>query len=259
MAILTSLLEGLVATFRDVLPIVLVIGFFQGVLLRKRVQNPLRLVVGLVCVLLGISLFLLGLELALFPLGETMARQLTSAQFIQSQLGEQLATGHWQEYFWVYIFSAAIGFSTTLAEPALLAIAIKANAASGGAIRVGGLRVAVAVGVALGLALGSYRIVVGDPLPYYIITIYVIVLVQTMFAPKSMIPLAYDTGGVTTSTVTVPLVAALGLGLAQNVPGRNIMIDGFGLIAFASVFPMMTVLAYAQVSAWIDKGKKDGV
>jgi len=156
----------------------------------------------------------------------------------------------WSDYFWVYVFAAAIGFATTVAEPALIAVALKANQVSGGTITVNGLRFAVAVGVAAGVALGTFRIVTGTPLHWYIISGYIIVIIQTTVAPRAIIPLAYDSGGVTTSTVTVPLVAALGLGLAETIPGRSPMIDGFGLIAFASLFPMITVMAYAQISEW---------
>jgi hypothetical protein len=159
----------------------------------------------------------------------------------------------WWDYHWVYLFAFAIGFSTTIAEPSLLAVAIKANQVSAGAIHTWGLRIAVAIGVAIGIALGVYRIISGTPLYWYIISGYVFVLIQTMFAPRMIIALAYDSGGVTTSTVTVPLVAALGLGLAGTVPGRNPLLDGFGLIAFASLFPIMSVLAYAQLSAWSNR------
>ncbi|RMD69010.1 MAG: DUF1538 domain-containing protein, partial [Gammaproteobacteria bacterium] len=153
-------------------------------------------------------------------------------------------------YYWVYGFAAAIGFATTIAEPALIAVALKAHEVSGGAIHPWGLRIAVAVGVGIGIALGAFRIVTGTPLPLYIIAGYVLVIIQTAFAPRIIIPLAYDSGGVTTSTVTVPLVTALGLGLASTVPGRSPLMDGFGLIAFASLFPIMTVMGYAQISAW---------
>jgi hypothetical protein len=155
----------------------------------------------------------------------------------------------WQRYLWVYLFAGCIGFSTTIAEPSLIAVAMKANRVSGGAVSTWGLRIAVAIGVAVGIALGTYRIVTGTPLHYYIMAGYLIVIVQTVFSPRAIIPLAYDSGGVTTSTVTVPVVAALGLGLASAVPGRNPLLDGFGLIAFASVFPIIAVLAYAQLSA----------
>jgi hypothetical protein len=147
--------------------------------------------------------------------------------------------------------------STTIAEPSLIAVAIKAEEVSGGAIGTWGLRIAVAIGVAIGIALGTYRIVTGTPLHYYIMVGYVIVILQTFFAPRLIVPLAYDSGGVTTSTVTVPLVAALGLGLAETVPGRSPLIDGFGLIAFASLFPMISVMAYAQLSEYrVNRAKR---
>ena len=161
---------------------------------------------------------------------------------------QALAEVSWLNYYWVYIFAFAIGFSTTLAEPSLMAVALKANEVSGGAISIWGLRTSVAFGVAVGISLGCYRIVVGDPIHWYIIGGYVIVVIQTSFAPKLIIPLAFDSGGVTTSTVTVPLVAALGLGLSETVPGRNPLIDGFGLIAFASLFPIISVMFYAQLA-----------
>ena len=140
--------------------------------------------------------------------------------------------------------------STTLAEPSLIAVALKAQEVSGGAIGFWGLRIAVALGVAIGLAIGTYRIVTGTPLHYYIIAGYLLVVILTFFTPKLMVPLAYDSGGVATSTVTVPLVVALGLGLAESVPGRSVLIDGFGLIAFACLFPIISVMAYAQLSEW---------
>jgi len=179
-----------------------------------------------------------------------MAEQLTDPAFIHgSSAVADLAKGvNWQDYYWVYLFAFLIGLSTTIAEPSLIAVAIKANKVSGGAIGIWGLRMSVAIGVAVGIALGCYRIVVGDPIHWYIIWGYIIVVIQTSFAPKLIIPLAYDSGGVTTSTVTVPLLAALGLGLFETVPGRNPLIDGFGLIAFASLFPIMSVMAYAQIS-----------
>jgi hypothetical protein len=179
-----------------------------------------------------------------------MARQLTAPDFIYGIETEVLLNVVWLDYLWVYVFAAAIGFATTVAEPALLAVAIKANQVSGGTITVKGLRFAVAIGVAVGVALGAFRIVTGTPLHWYIISGYVAVIIQTAFAPKSIIPLAFDSGGVTTSTVTVPLVAALGLGLAETIPGRSPILDGFGLIAFASLFPIMAVMGYAQLVEW---------
>jgi hypothetical protein len=151
---------------------------------------------------------------------------------------------------WVYAFAAAIGFATTVAEPALMAVAMKANQVSGGTISVRGLRFAVAIGASIGVAVGVFRIVTGTPLHWYIIAGYIVVIIQTALAPKLIIPLAYDSGGVTTSTVTVPVVAALGLGLAETIPGRSAMLDGFGLIAFTCLFPIMAVMGYAQLGEW---------
>ena len=181
---------------------------------------------------------------------------MVSAEFIAQAKGMGAEALQWFDYYWVYIFAFAIGFSTTIAEPSLIAVAIKANEVSGGSIGVWGLRISVAIGVAVGIALGTFRIVTGLPIHYFIIAGYIVVVIQTCFAPKLIVPLAYDSGGVTTSTVTVPLVAALGLGLADTVPGRSTLIDGFGLIAFASLFPMMSVMAYAQISDFVAKRAK---
>lgn len=245
---LTGLLHNLLAILRDVLPIAAVLFGFQLFVIRQPVPNMRRVLLGFFYVVLGMVLFLEGLEQALFPLGRLMAEQLTAAEFILQSAGAALDFLHWSDYYWVYIFAFAIGFSTTVAEPALIAVAIKANQVSAGAIGVWGLRIAVAIGVAVGIALGAWRIVTGYPLHYFIIAGYVFVIIQTYFAPRMIVPLAYDSGGVTTSTVTVPLVAALGLGLAESVPGRTPLLDGFGLIAFASLFPIMSVMAYAQLS-----------
>ena len=250
MALLSHIFHTTLATVFDVLPIVLIIFGFQIFVIRKAIPHLKKVLIGFVYVLLGLSLFLVGLEEALFPLGELMATQLTDPNFIYGKDGIAGAVLNPWDYRWVYLFALAIGFSTTIAEPSLIAVAIKAQDVSGGAISIWGLRIAVAIGVAVGIALGTYRIVTGTPLYYYIITGYVVVMIQTLYAPKTIVPLAYDSGGVTTSTVTVPLVAALGLGLASTVPGRSTLIDGFGLIAFASLFPIISVMAYAQLSQW---------
>jgi hypothetical protein len=242
--------ETVLGMLIDVLPIAAILIGFQVFILRRPILHPGRVVFGLILVLFGLALFLQGLELALFPLGRLMAEQLTLPSFILGEGVEAITAFTWSDYLWVYIFAAAIGFATTVAEPALIAVSIKANQVSGGSITVNGLRFAVAVGVALGVALGTFRIVTGTPLHWYIIAGYVVVIVQTLRAPRAIIPLAYDSGGVTTSTVTVPLVAALGLGLAETIPGRSPLLDGFGLIAFASLFPMISVMAYAQISEW---------
>jgi hypothetical protein len=246
----SEVFQTLLDTVGDIFPIIVMVAVFQFMVIRRPMPNLRRVVIGFVYVLVGLSLFLLGLEQALFPLGRLMATQLTDPAFIYSGIERMAGVIHWTDYYWVYIFSFAIGFSTTIAEPSLMAVAMKANQVSGGAIGAWGLRIAVALGVAVGIALGSYRIVTGLPIHYFIIAGYVVVVIQTFYSPRLIIPLAYDSGGVTTSTVTVPLVAALGLGLAETVPGRNVLIDGFGLIAFASLFPIMSVMAYAQISEY---------
>ena len=250
MELLKHLLNTGLSTILDVLPIVTIIFGFQILVLRQEIPHLKSVLVGFAYVLVGLTLFLVGLEEALFPVGELMASQLTDPEFIKAAAHTPGQTLSWYDYTWVYLFAAAIGFATTIAEPALIAVAIKANQVSSGAISVWGLRIAVAFGVATGIALGTFRIVTGTPLHYYIIAGYIIVVIQTMFAPRMIIALAYDSGGVTTSTVTVPLVAALGLGLASTIPGRSPLIDGFGLIAFASLFPIMSVIGYAQLSEW---------
>jgi len=218
----------LISVIKDIAPILIVIFFFQYVVIQKNVAHLRKIIVGIILVILGLYAFIVGLDMGLFPIGETIAFQLTAMK----------------NNLLIYLFAFLIGFSTTMAEPALLAIAIKAEEISEGTIKQNVLRMIVAFGVAIGIALGSYRIVAGDPIHYYIIVGYIFVILLTYFAPKYIIPIAYDSGGVTTSTVTVPLVAALGLGLAENIEGRNPLIDGFGLIAFASLFPMLTVMGY---------------
>ena len=230
-------------TLRDVLPILMLIIFFQLVVLKQPIPHLKKVILGGVYVVIGLALFLIGLEKALFPVGRIMATQLSDPAFVGATEGELL---NWWSYYWIYIFAAMIGFSTTIAEPSLIAVAIKAGEVSAGTISPRGLRITVALGVAFALALGTFRIVTGTPLFIYIMVGYIVVIIQTIFAPRKFIALAYDSGGVTTSTVTVPLVAALGLGLSSAVPGRNPAIDGFGLIAFASLFPIIAVLGYAQ-------------
>ncbi len=231
----------------DLLPIVVILLAFQVLFLRSVPADWKRMAVGLVYVFVGLTLFTVGLQEALFPLGELMARQLTAPDFLAPDAAVGSTLG-WRDYAWVYVFAAAIGFATTIAEPALIAVAIKANQVSGGSVSVWGLRIAVAVGVAIGVALGAARIVTGTPLYLYIVAGYMIVILQTLRAPRAIVALAYDSGGVTTSTVTVPLLTALGLGLASSVPGRSPLLDGFGVIALAVLFPIATVLGYAQLS-----------
>jgi len=247
MDMLLEIAQTFMATCRDVFPVLALIVGFQYIILRQPIPRLRQVVVGFGCVLIGLTLFLVGLEKALFPLGKIMAKQLSAPEFV---FGTEIVPQgpDWWAYGWVYVFAALIGFATTIAEPALIAVAYKANQVSGGTISQWGLRLVVAFGVAIGIALGTFRIITGTPLFLYIAAGYLIVVVQSIFAPKTIIPLAYDSGGVTTSTVTVPLVAALGLGLSATIPGRNPALDGFGLIAFASLFPIITVMAYAQVA-----------
>lgn len=237
-------------TVFDVLPILGVLLGFQVLVLKQKIPNLKKVATGFVFVLVGLAFFLQGLEQTLFPIGRLMAEQLTNPEFIFGKTFTEDFVFSWQDYYWVYIFAFAIGFSTTIAEPSLLAVAIKAQEVSGGAIGTWGLRIAVALGVAIGISLGAFRIVTGYPIHWFIIAGYIVVVIQTFYAPRMIVPLAYDSGGVTTSTVTVPLVAALGLGLAETVPGRSALIDGFGLIAFASLFPIMSVMAYAQIAEY---------
>ncbi len=229
---LLGILKGLANVVIDVVPILAVILFFQYIILKKPIQNLKEVMIGFGLVILGLDAFIVGLEMGLFSVGETMAFELTQ----------------YDNNFIIYSFGFLIGFSTTMAEPSLTAIARKAKEISDGKINDFVLRLFVALGVAIGISLGSYRIVVGGEIVYYIIAGYMFVIVLTFIAPKYIIPIAYDSGGVTTSTVTVPLVAALGLGLATNIEGRDPLIDGFGLIAFASLFPMLTVMIYGVIT-----------
>jgi len=218
-----SIIYGIMSVVKDVFPILAIILFFQYGVIKKNIENIKIVFLGFILVIIGLYAFILGLELGLFSLGESMAYQLTQNGNV-----------------WIiYSFAFTIGFSTTMAEPALMAIAKKAKEISDGKINDFVLRLFVAIGVAIGIALGAFRIVDGGHIHYYIIVGYMIVIALTFIAPKYIIPIAYDSGGVTTSTVTVPLLAALGIGLATNIDGRSPLIDGFGLIAFASLFPMM--------------------
>lgn len=248
MGVILGIISFVVDSAIDILPIAIFLFAFQRLVIRKPLANGRQIAVGFAFVVLGLGLFLDGLEQTLFPLGRLMAQQLTAPAFLYESAGKAVADLVWQDYYWVYVFACAIGFSTTLAEPALIAVSMKANIVSAGAIGFWGLRVAVAIGVGLGVGLGCFRIITGQPLHYFIAAGYLVVILQTMIAPKLIVPLAYDSGGVTTSTVTVPLITALGLGLSEAVPGRSALLDGFGLVAFASLFPIISVLAYGQLA-----------
>ena len=231
-----------IGTLRDLAPIVLVVAFFEIVVLQQQVDNLGTIAIGLMFVMLGLAIFIRGLEMALFPLGETLA-----AAFAKKG-----------SLIWLMLFSFGLGFGTTVAEPALIAVANEAAEvmAKGGAIdddevtRDGystALRYTVAVSVGVSLIIGVTRILLGWSIQYLIIAGYLGVVVLTAFAPANIIGIAYDSGGVTTSTITVPLVTALGVGLASVIKGRNPMIDGFGLIAFASLLPILFVLMFGIV------------
>jgi hypothetical protein len=240
-ALLLQFFHSLRQSFMDLLPIILVIGFFQLFVLRQPVPQMAQILVGGLMVVAGLSLFVQGLQMALFPLGEDMAYSFVKKGSLSLLL----------------LFAFTLGFGTTVAEPALIAIADEAAAiaAEGGVIvdddeaRNGyatGLRLVVALAVGIALLVGVIRILKGWPVQYLIIGGYIGVVVMTAFAPPEIIGIAYDSGGVTTSTVTVPLVAALGIGLASSIRGRDPLIDGFGLIAFASLTPMIFVMAYGM-------------
>jgi hypothetical protein len=244
--ILRTLWKHVAGSARDLAPIVLVISFFQYFILQQPLDNALALVSGALLVLLGLTLFVYGLELALFPIGESLAYALARKGSV----------------FWLLTFSFLLGFGTTVAEPALTAVANEAAQVAAGAGAIGdtdearsryvlGLRITVALSVGTALLVGVLRILLGWSLPLLIISGYAMVIAMTVVAPPEIVGIAYDSGGVTTSTVTVPLVAALGVGMASSLRDRNPMTDGFGLIAFASLTPMIFVMAYGSIIAWI--------
>ena len=239
---LQQFLRSLVDSVRDLAPIVVVIAFFQLAVLQQPIPNLGEILVGVVLVVLGLTFFIRGLEMGLFPIGERMA----------------YAFARKGSLFWILAFAFALGFGTTVAEPALIAVAAEASqiAAEGGVIErsdvamddyANGLRYTVALSVGFAIVVGVLRIIRGWPIQVLIIGGYIAVVVMTPFAPEEIVGIAYDSGGVTTSTITVPLVTALGVGLASSIKGRNPMTDGFGLIAFASLTPMIFVMAYGML------------
>ncbi|MCW9023901.1 MAG: DUF1538 domain-containing protein [Gammaproteobacteria bacterium] len=237
-----NIFKSLSDSLKDLYPIILVIAFFQIFVLQQPIPNLSEILIGTFLVVVGLTLFVQGLKIGLFPIGEAMA----------------YAFARKGSLFWLLTFSFALGFGTTVAEPALIAVAAKAAnvAATAGAIvdteesrssYANGLRFTVALSVGIALVIGVLRIIRGWPIQYLIITGYIGVVIMTAFAPNEIIGIAYDSGGVTTSTITVPLVTALGVGLASSIKGRNPMVDGFGLIAFASLTPMIFVMGYGMI------------
>jgi len=229
----------MVESLRDLAPIILVIAFFQIFVLQQPPDNVAGLLVGTLFVVLGLTFFIYGLEMGLFPIGESMAHAFARKGSI----------------FWLLSFAFALGFGTTVAEPALIAISEEASevAAEAGQIAstedametyATGLRYTVALSVGVAIVIGVLRILMNWSIHYMIMVGYMVVVIVTAFAPDEIIGIAYDSGGVTTSTITVPLVTALGIGLASSIAGRNPMVDGFGLIAFASLLPIIFVLVY---------------
>jgi hypothetical protein len=237
--VLSGMFIDLLGMVRDVLPIILVVLFFQYVVIRKHIPHLHKVVGGFVLVIVGLYAFVVGLKLGLFPIGQRMAEQLIGLEAL----------------VFVYLFAFSIGFATTMAEPALIAIGRKAEEAGKGRLNADHIRLLVALGVAIGITIGVHRIISGDSIHHYIMGGYALVILLTWLAPGYIIPLAFDLGGVTTSEVTVPLVTALGIGLATHIEGRNVLIDGFGLIAFASIFPIVTVMLYA---VWAERFRPRG-
>jgi hypothetical protein len=238
--IIKRITQKLKASFLDLLPIVLIVSFFQIVVLQQPFPDLFNTIVGLLFVVLGLMLFIEGLEIGLFPIGENLSYTLAKKGSV----------------FWLLTFSFLLGFSTTVAEPALIAVAKEAaeiaveagllNPENEGNYALG-LRLSVAVSVGIAILIGIWRIIKGWPIYYLIVGGYILVIVMTVFAPEEIIGIAYDAGGVTTSTITVPLVTALGVGLATVIQGRNPLTDGFGLIAFASLLPMIFVMGYGMI------------
>lgn len=243
---LIALSQDALFSLRDLMPIVIVIAIFQLFVIKQPVDGLVSLLLGALLVVAGLTFFIFGLRIALFPIGEALAHSL-------ARKGSA---------FWLFTFSFALGFGTTIAEPALLAVAEEASevAVDAGAIEPTedarasyalGLRLVVALSVGVAILLGVFRIIKNWSLPIMIIGGYILVVLVTTIAPREIVGVAYDSGGVTTSTVTVPLVTALGVGLASSLKGRNAMTDGFGLIAFASLMPILFVLGYGIVLEWI--------
>ena len=242
MSFLKILFKRFLAVILDILPLLCVIFIFQTFVIQKPFPHLEQTILGIGLVILGLFLFIMGLENALFPLGERLADQF-------AQKGN---------VFWLLLFGFTLGFSTTIAEPALTIIASKAGhlAADSGLIQkedseisffVYGLRLTVAIAVGMATAIGVFRILKGWPLIWFILTGYGLIIIATLFAPKQIIGIAYDSGGITTSTITVPLITALGIGLAVAIKGRNPMTDGFGLIALASLTPILFVMIYGML------------
>lgn len=242
-------LSTLADTAMDVLPVTVFMLFFYRVVLKQKLVNRREILFGLFFVTVGLALLLMGVDRALFPAGRMMVEQLATGSIVHTAP----EAPHWSSYWLIYAFAFCISFAAAIAEPALLAIAIRVTELSGGAIKTWGLRIAAAIGVATGVAFGCVQTVTGIPLHWCIGAGFLVISLQTLTAPRAIVALAYDSGGVSTTAVTVPIVTALGLGLAEYLPNRNPLQDGFGLIAFACLFPPISVLAYAQIASLVER------
>ena len=249
MDLIPDLLRTVATTATDVLPVAVFMLFFYRVVLKQELVNGKEILAGLVLVTVGLALLLLGVDRALFPAGRMMVEQLAAGSISHGLP----VLPHWSSYWLIYAFAFCVSFAAAIAEPALLAIALRVNELSGGAIKTWGLRTAAAMGVGTGVALGCIQTVTGVPLHWCIGAGFAVIALQTLIAPRAIVALAYDVGGVSTTAVTVPIVTALGLGLADFLPNRNVLLDGFGLIAFACLFPAISVLAYAQMAELLER------
>lgn len=243
MDLIRELFSSLGSTAKDVLPVASFMLFVYCIVLRQKLARARNVIAGLGFVTVGLALLLLGVDKALFPAGRMMVQQLSP-----TDAHDPTAVPRWTSFYLIYLFAFCITFAAAIAEPTLFAVAQRVNDLSGGAVSTWGLRIAAASGVALGVALGCMRVVTGVPLPWCIAVVFALILIQTLTAPREILALAYDVGGVSTTVVTVPVMAALGLGLAELIPSRNPLLDGFGMVAMACLVPPITVLGYAQIA-----------
>lgn len=244
-AVAEAVLAALVATLLDAAPVALVVGLFQAAVLRRRPAHLSRVLIGAGYVVVGLALFRLGLEWSFLPIGADLSDRLTAPGLD----GAAHAAPSWTGFAWLYLFAATLGFATTMVEPTLTAVAQRVGDLTGGTLRPLTLRLVVAAGVAAGLLLGTLRIVVGVPLPLVVAALIGLIILLVAVAPRPLMPLAFDCGGFATSVVTVPMVAAFGVGVATAMPGRDPLSDGFGVVLFALLGPVASVLAFTAVLA----------
>ena len=256
MELLRNIAAGAVGTVTDLVPIAILFAVFQFAVLRRPLPELGRILIGLVYVVVGLTLFRAGLSMSLIPMGESMAVQLVELG------GPELQAG-WRAYVPIVVFAASIGFAATLIEPTLIAVADRVRDLSGGIVRPWTLRIVVALGVAAGLLAGTVRVLVGIPLVFVISGAVVLIMVLALTAPKIIVSLALDSGGIATSVVTVPLIAAYGIAIAEAIPGRSPLTDGFGLIVLALLGPVIMLLLFAHgyrvYQNWLKRGEDRAV